>query len=96
MVPVSRTGALRHLSEPIKVAEFWKNRKGDTIRITLESYEGHDLASVRQFFTTTDGKLAPTKKGVSIAIARLPYLADAIMKALAKARELGLVAEVPK
>ena len=53
MVPVSRTGALRHLSEPIKV-------------------------------------------GVSIAIARLPYLADAIMKALAKARELGLVAEVPK
>jgi hypothetical protein len=80
-----------HLIEPIKVAEFWKNRRGDTIRITLENYEGHDLVSIRQFFTTADNKLAPTKKGVSIAVSRLPDLEAAVTKALNKARELGLI-----
>lgn len=84
------------ISDPIKVAEFWKNRRGDTVRVTLESYEGRNLVTVRQFYTTTDNKLAPTKKGVSIAIARLPDLAAAVTKALEKALELGLIAKVPK
>jgi hypothetical protein len=92
--PAARSST--HLSEPIKIAEFWKNRKGETIRVTLENYEGHDLVSVRQFFTTADNKLAPTKKGISIAVARLPDLAAAVTKALEKARDLGLIAGLTK
>jgi hypothetical protein len=35
--------------------------------------------------------LVPTKKGLAMAARRLPELANAITKALEKARELGLI-----
>ena len=37
------------------------------------------------------GRLVPTPKGVSIVVLRLPELAAAVTKALAKAKELGLI-----
>jgi hypothetical protein len=41
--------------------------------------------------TDKAGTLAPTKKGVCIDVLRLPELANAINRALAKAVELGLL-----
>jgi hypothetical protein len=79
------------LAEPITVAEFWKNRRGESIRVTLETYEGRNLVSVRQFFTADTGKMQPTKKGVSLSVLLLPELAAAVNKALARAAELGLL-----
>ena len=40
---------------------------------------------------TKDGKLAPTHQGLAMVVLRLPDLAKAITKALAKALELGLL-----
>ena len=37
------------------------------------------------------GHLVPTKKGLAMAAGRLPGLANAVRKALEKARELGLI-----
>ena len=79
------------LIEPVKVAEFWKNRRGESVRVSLQNYEGHDLVDVRQCFTDRTGRTQATKKGVSISIRRLPELAAAINSALTKARELGLL-----
>ena len=81
------------LVEPIEIAKFWKNRKGDAVIVQLREFEGHVVADARVNFTDNEGRLRPTKKGLSIAIARLPDLAGAINKALSKARELGLIAE---
>jgi Transcriptional Coactivator p15 (PC4) len=79
------------LTEPIVVAEFWANRRGESIRIQLREFEGVALVDVRKHYTGAEGKLLPTKKGLSLVIRRLPDLAAAITKALEKARELGLI-----
>jgi hypothetical protein len=79
------------LLEPVKVAEFWKNRRGESIRATLVCYEGRNCFDLRQHFTAHDGKMQPTRKGINIAVLRLPELANAINRALAKAVELGLL-----
>jgi len=81
------------LIEPVVVSEFWANRSGESVRVQLREYEGRALVDVRKHFTADNGKMQPTKKGLSIAIARLPDLAVAINKALRKAIELGLIAD---
>lgn len=79
------------LPEPVLIATFWKNRAHDAVRVTLKTYEGHNLVDVRQFKPVEGGTHQPTTKGVAMSVQRLPELADAINKALAKARELGLI-----
>jgi hypothetical protein len=79
------------LREPIVVGEFWCNRRGEAVRVQLREFEGHALIDVRRHYTAADGKLAPTKKGLAIAIRHLPALAAAVAKAEQKAREIGLI-----
>lgn len=78
------------LSQSVTVAEWWKNRRGESIRVCLSAYEGRNLADVRAWFPGDDGKLKPGK-GFAAEIRHLPRLAAAIVKAEAKARELGLI-----
>ena len=79
------------LAEPVKVAEFWKNRKGESIRATLVTYEGRNCFDLRQHFVAHDGRMQPTKKGITVAVLRLPELAAAVNKAVSVARDLGLI-----
>jgi hypothetical protein len=78
------------LPEPIVISRFWKNRAHDAIEVSLKSFEGNNLCDVRMY-VMRGGVLVPSTKGVSVVIPRLPDLAKAITKALAKARELGLL-----
>jgi hypothetical protein len=79
------------LAEDVIVSRFWANRHGDAVVVQLRDYEGHTLVDVRKHFTSADGKLLPTKKGLAIAVLRLPDLANAINQAVNKARELSLL-----
>jgi Transcriptional Coactivator p15 (PC4) len=81
------------LTEPIEVAKFWRNRRGEAVIVSLRTFEGRILVDCRIFFTASDGRLQATKKGLSLAVARLPELAEAITKALAQARTLGLIGD---
>jgi hypothetical protein len=78
------------LPEPVEIAKFWKNRRHDAIVVSLSTYEGCNLIDVRTH-TMKDGRLVPTPKGVAMVVRRLPELAAAVTKALAKAKELGLI-----
>jgi hypothetical protein len=78
------------LDEPLIVDRFWKNRRHDAIVVSLQTYEGCNLIDVRTHIMK-DGRLVPTPKGVAMVVRRLPDLAAALTKALAKARELGLI-----
>jgi hypothetical protein len=78
------------LPEPVTVSRFWKNRQHDAIVTTLGTFEGHNIIDVRTH-CMSQGKLVPTTRGISIVVLRLPDLHKAITKALAKARELGLL-----
>jgi hypothetical protein len=79
------------LAEPVTVARFWKNRRHDAIVVTLSTFEGRNIVDVRQHFMNQAGQLQASPKGVAMVVLRLPDLAAAITKALAKARDLGLL-----
>ena len=67
--------------------------KGDgEVRITLDRFKGTPTVDLRTFepFTMATA-LMPTRKGVTLGIAKLPALARALADAEAKARELGLL-----
>jgi hypothetical protein len=81
------------LSEPVEVAKFSKNRRKDVVVVSLSTYEGRNLVDVRQHFHNDKGQMRPTSKGVAMAVLRLPDLAKAVNKALAKAKELGLLGD---
>lgn len=80
------------LAEPVMVAQFFKGRaRRDIVRVTLGIYKNIPIVDVRQFSTGTDGIVRPTKRGVAMAIRRLPELANAIEKAVREARSRGLL-----
>jgi pantoate kinase len=79
------------LDETIEVAKFFKNRRKDVIVVSLSSFEGRNIVDVRQHFHNEKGQMRPTGKGVAMVVLRLPDLTKAINKALATARELGLL-----
>jgi hypothetical protein len=83
----ARRGAV--LPEPITVAEWWKSRRGEAIRVRLSTYDGRNLFDLRTWYSA-DGKLQPGK-GFAAEVRHLPRLAAAFAKAEAKARELGLI-----
>jgi hypothetical protein len=80
------------LREPVDVDQWWKNRRGDVIRVRLSTFEDRNLVDLRTWFTAADGTLAPGK-GFNCTVKNLPRLAAAFAKAAAKARELGLIGD---
>jgi hypothetical protein len=78
------------LAEPITIAEWWKNRSGQAVRISISTYEGRNVFDIR-VWQTTDGRLKPTTKGFAAEVRHLPRLTTALAKAADKARELGLL-----
>ena len=80
--------------EPMVISKFWKNRRrNESVRVSLSEYEGRSIIDVRVFATGTDGIDRPTPKGVAMGVRRLPELSRALVKAEAKAREMGLIDE---
>jgi Transcriptional Coactivator p15 (PC4) len=80
------------LAETITIAEFWKNRRGESVRISLSTYKERNLIDVRTWATDpAEGKLKPTTKGIATEVRYLPKLVSALAKAESKARELGLI-----
>jgi hypothetical protein len=71
----------RPLSEPITITEWWKNRRGEAIRLVLSQFQGRN---------TADGKLKPGK-GFAADVKHLPRLTAALAKAESTARQLGLI-----
>jgi hypothetical protein len=78
------------LPQPIVVCEWWKNRRGESIRMTLSTYENRNIVDVRTWHTD-EGRLKPTKKGFCAEAQHLPQLAKAFVKAEQQARELRLI-----
>ena len=76
---------MTRLAEPIIIAQWWKNRGGESVRVMLTTYADRNLIDLRTWFTA-DGKLQ-LGKGFAADVRHLPRLAAA----LTKARELRLI-----
>lgn len=81
------------LPQPLEIAKFWKNRRGEAVVVRLGEFHGHVFLDLRVNFTNSEGRLQPTTKGVAVPVRRLLELTAALAKAEAKARELGLLQE---
>jgi hypothetical protein len=77
------------IADEIIVAEFKKNRRGETVKVVLRSYEETNIIDIRTWYGE-DGKRRPGK-GFACGVLRLPELVAAVNKALVRARELGLI-----
>lgn len=62
------------------IAEIQKNVK-ETIKITRDEFNGHDLCSIRVFTIGDDGKQYPTKKGITFKVEILDQIIEALKKA---------------
>lgn len=66
----------------------------EEVRVTLDQYSGHHLIDVRVYADFRSGNVetrGPTKKGVSLNIAKLPDLIAARVTAKAEAERRGLL-----
>ena len=63
----------------------------DEVRVELLVFHGQPIVNVRRWFTTADGKLVPTKKGLALGVKNLPALRHIIGKACKRARRAGLL-----
>jgi hypothetical protein len=75
-------------------SEFWRNRRGESVRIQLREFEGQVLVDLRVHYRS-DGKLVPTRKGLSLVVRKLPQLLDGVKKATSTAISLGLLEGQP-
>lgn len=78
---------------PSHVIAEWDRNARERIRVELGSYNGRDTINARVWYWDDDDVLKPSRSGLTLAVKHLPALADAMGKALAKARELGLIEE---
>jgi hypothetical protein len=83
--------AVEALPEGGIIAE-WQLNRHDRLRVSIEEYHGFPLLNVRKWFEAEDGSIRPGKRGISLAVAHLPQLAESIVKAAAVARAVGLIA----
>lgn len=51
----------------------------EEIRISREPFKGHDLMNIRVWAINSDGDMIPTKKGISINIAIVAHLIEAMV-----------------
>jgi transcriptional coactivator p15 (PC4) len=81
------------LPEPLTIAKFWKSPRDRTahVRVGLSEHMGYPLINIRVWQTGSDGIDRPTVKGIALNVRKLPDLHAAVTKALAKAREIGLL-----
>jgi len=76
------------------IATLPKNAR-ESVRVALDNYQGVDLIDIRVLapFAGPAKEMAPTKKGLSMRVAQLPALQQALADAEVKARDLGLIPE---
>lgn len=77
---------------PIVIAR-WARSANDTIMVRLDQYMGSTVICIRAWWTSRTGELRPGRSGITMSVDHLPSLADALAKAEATARQLGLLTE---
>lgn len=83
------------MSKPHPIAVIAKNSR-EEVRVCLDEFAGHQLVDIRTYADYSAGVVemrGPTKKGVSLAVERLPDLIEGLEVAKAEAIRRGLLIE---
>ena len=65
--------------------------KTEVVKIGLNTFNGHQLASVRVWTTRDPDNPRPTTKGLTVQVTMLPEIIEGLQKAEAAARAAGLL-----
>jgi Transcriptional Coactivator p15 (PC4) len=74
-----------------KVIDEWPLNGGETMRVTIENYKGHDLVHIRRWQRGSNGQLYPTEKGAAVKVRQLPRLLKALKTIRVHAKKIGLL-----
>lgn len=83
------------MSKPHPIAVIAKNSR-EEVRVCLDEFAGHQLVDIRTYADYSAGVVemrGPTKKGVSLAVEKLPDLIAAFEAARTEAIRRGLLPE---
>jgi len=73
------------------VATIPNGRRGEELRVSLNTFKGKHYFAMRIWYADDAGEMKPSGKGANLKIDLLPDIAEAVNKALATARDEGLV-----
>jgi hypothetical protein len=78
---------------PVEIFKMWKSARNrrQTLVGAFKQYEGNTFLDCRLFDTNADGQAVPTIKGVTVGLPQLQQFVAGVNKALARAREMGLL-----
>ena len=76
---------------PVTISEWPKNKRGEVVRVALDSYNGNATIDLRIWWPGPDGELKPSRSGLTVGIKHLEQLAPALQAALEEARRRGLL-----
>ncbi len=71
-----------------------EKNKAEELRVALKRYKGHDYVDIRTYvepYADEGQGRVPTKKGVTLALTKLPELIAALQQAESEARAAGLL-----
>jgi hypothetical protein len=76
---------------PGTIVAEWQLNRHERMRVALAEFHQVSVIDIRKWFEAEDGSVRPSKRGITVATRHLPLLAEATTKALAVAREQGLI-----
>lgn len=68
---------------------FIEKNAREEVRVSLETYMGHDLVNLRVWYRAEDGSRRPGKAGLALRVDKLEDLIEALQKAAEHARAAG-------
>jgi Transcriptional Coactivator p15 (PC4) len=74
---------------PVTITE-WRRNARETVRVRLDEFNGCQTIDCRVWYRSPSGELRPGRAGLTLSVAHLQALADALAAALAEAKRLGL------
>ncbi len=77
-------------NEGTLIAQFEKNKK-EEVRLSVGTYHGRKIISIRVFYKDDDGVWKPGKQGLAVSVERYKDLAGAILQVGEHLKANGLI-----
>lgn len=77
-------------TNPLIIAE-WPRNRNSLLRVELSEFNSHKTVNIREWFTDEFNVPRPSKTGLTVGIAHLERLADALSSAVKVARREGIL-----
>jgi hypothetical protein len=75
---------------PVVIAE-WPRSRRELVRVAIDHYQGGYTIDLRSWSRDASGVYRPGRQGLTLAVSHIPKVAEALQKALSRAKIFGLI-----